>query len=328
LSGKCRDRGFRGDARGWDLGRAWKVRHRETGTLKRKRRPPQFDLFGNPIEDRGRKAAGREIIRLDYEGERVRVVVKDGEPWWVAADVCGILKIKETHVAIRRLDDDEKGRFSIPTLGGSQEVLIVNEYGLYALILGARSRRDVPVIRDFKRWVTHEVLPTIRKTGGYALNRTAKIARKNRCDLVTAKVRGEQIDANNHSHHRLCESGATPREFAEWHNAGYRGQFGRTAAELRKVTGLPSHATPLDRMGRAPLSCNLHAKIIAEQVIKAREAEGNPIPLADQPALLERITREMAGSDLGRIGEGYIYGLIEDRKRGLVIDVVRAALSA
>jgi prophage antirepressor-like protein len=292
--------------------------------MRRKRRPPQFDLFGNPIEDRASRKAGREIIKLEFEDQRVRVVIRDGEPWWVATDICRVLSLGNTSKALDRLADDEKGITAGDTLGGKQDLLIVNEAGLYRLIFTSRKAEA----ERFKRFVFHEVLPTIRKTGGYTLGRTAKIARKNRCDLVTAKVRGEQIDANNHSHHRLCESGATPREFAEWHNAGYRGQFGRTAAELRKVTGLPSHATPLDRMGRAPLSCNLHAKIIAEQVIKAREAEGNPIPLADQPALLERITREMAGSDLGRIGEGYIYGLIEDRKRGLVIDVVRAALSA
>ena len=93
----------------------------------------------------------------------VRTVLKDGEPWFVAADVCRALEIGDTHKAVERLDDDEKGRSLIPTLGGDQELLIVNEPGLYTLVLGSRK----PEARAFKRWITHEVIPSIRKHGGY-----------------------------------------------------------------------------------------------------------------------------------------------------------------
>lgn len=93
---------------------------------------------------------------------RLRMVRIDGEPWFVAADVC---KVLGTHVrdANRLLDEDEKGVDTIHTPGGEQQVSVVNEPGLYSLIL--RSRK--PEAKRFKRWVTHEVLPTIRKTGGY-----------------------------------------------------------------------------------------------------------------------------------------------------------------
>jgi len=93
----------------------------------------------------------------------VRTVLKDGEPWFVAADVCRALEIGDTHKAVERLDDDEKGRSLIPTLGGEQELLIVNEPGLYTLVLGSRKQEA----RAFKRWITHEVIPSIRKHGGY-----------------------------------------------------------------------------------------------------------------------------------------------------------------
>jgi len=93
----------------------------------------------------------------------VRTVLKDGEPWFVAADVCRALEIGDTHKAVERLDDDEKGRSLIPTLGGEQELLIVNEPGLYTLVLGSRK----PEARAFKRWITHEVIPAVRKHGGY-----------------------------------------------------------------------------------------------------------------------------------------------------------------
>ena len=94
---------------------------------------------------------------------QVRTVQKDGEPWFVAADVCRALELPDTHKAVGRLDDDEKGRNSIPTLGGMQEMTIVNEPGLYTLVLGSRK----PEAKAFKRWITHEVIPAIRKTGGY-----------------------------------------------------------------------------------------------------------------------------------------------------------------
>lgn len=95
---------------------------------------------------------------------QIRTVTRDGEPWFVAVDVCRALELSDTHKAVARLDDDEKGRNSIPTPGGLQDVTIVNEPGLYTLVLGSRK----PEAKAFKRWITHEVLPSIRKTGVYA----------------------------------------------------------------------------------------------------------------------------------------------------------------
>lgn len=95
---------------------------------------------------------------------QVRTVMKGDEVWFVAADVCKALDVGETHVALRRLDEDEKDRFSTPTPGGVQEMSVVNEPGLYTLILGSRK----PEAKAFKRWVTHEVLPAIRKQGFYS----------------------------------------------------------------------------------------------------------------------------------------------------------------
>lgn len=93
----------------------------------------------------------------------VRTIVRDGEPWFVAADVCRALDIQNTTDAMSRLDEDEKGVDSIYTLGGAQDLLIVNEPGLYSLVLGSRK----PEAKAFKRWITHEVIPDIRKHGGY-----------------------------------------------------------------------------------------------------------------------------------------------------------------
>ncbi|MCC8135611.1 MAG: hypothetical protein LIO40_02915 [Ruminococcus sp.] len=96
------------------------------------------------------------------------MIIQNGEPWWVAADVCDILGLSNSRETIKRLDEDEKGVSSIDTLGGKQEVAIVNEFGLYNLILGSRK----PEAKEFKRWVTHEVLPQIRTTGQYIAKNT------------------------------------------------------------------------------------------------------------------------------------------------------------
>ena len=95
----------------------------------------------------------------------IRTVTVDGEPWFVAADVCRALELGDTHKAVGRLDGDEKGRNSIPTLGGNQEMAMVNESGLLNLVLGSRK----PEARQFRRWITHEVIPAIRKTGMYSV---------------------------------------------------------------------------------------------------------------------------------------------------------------
>jgi prophage antirepressor-like protein len=92
----------------------------------------------------------------------VRVVIKDDEPWFVAKDVTDVLGFRMASDALRTLDEDEKGTQTVRTPGGEQLVGVINEAGLYSLIL--RSRK--PEAKAFKRWVTHEVLPTIRKTKG------------------------------------------------------------------------------------------------------------------------------------------------------------------
>lgn len=91
----------------------------------------------------------------------IRVSAQDGEPWFAASDVCSALGIDKT--AASRLDDDEKGLRLTQTHGGEQRILFVSEPGFYKLVM--RSRK--PEAKAFQRWVTHEVLPAIRRDGGY-----------------------------------------------------------------------------------------------------------------------------------------------------------------
>lgn len=94
---------------------------------------------------------------------QIRAVEQDGEPWFVAADVCRALEHTNVNMALDRLNEDEKSKFGLGLPGG--DTWCVNEPGLYSLVLGSRK----PEAKAFKRWITHEVLPSIRKAGVYVL---------------------------------------------------------------------------------------------------------------------------------------------------------------
>lgn len=101
----------------------------------------------------------------------VRTMMREGEPWFVAADVCRALEIGNPSDAMRRLDEDEKALVSIEGMSRGNDITnIINEAGLYALVLGSRK----PEAKAFKRWITHEVIPTIRKHGAYITAETAE----------------------------------------------------------------------------------------------------------------------------------------------------------
>ena len=106
------------------------------------------------------------LLPFHYEGAQIRVLTDSkGAPWFIAADLCSCLGIRNPSDALSRLDDDEKGLGSTETLKGQQSLATVNESGLYALVLSSRK----PEAKRFKRWITHEVLPAIRLTGSYAV---------------------------------------------------------------------------------------------------------------------------------------------------------------
>ncbi|NJM12935.1 MAG: hypothetical protein HC889_14630 [Synechococcaceae cyanobacterium SM1_2_3] len=105
------------------------------------------------------------LMSFAFESYAIRVVMVDGEPWFVAADACDALKYVNAPQAVGKLDGDEKGIYSIDTLGGEQQMTIISESGLYSPILGSRK----PEAKRFKKWVTAEVIPALRKTGRYEL---------------------------------------------------------------------------------------------------------------------------------------------------------------
>lgn len=105
-----------------------------------------------------------QIFNNDRFGQ-VRIIPVDGELMFVAKDVCDCLEITKHRDAISRLDSDERGSVKLDTPGGKQDIAAINEYGLYNLVLSSRK----PEAKEFKRWITHDVIPAIRKTGSYSM---------------------------------------------------------------------------------------------------------------------------------------------------------------
>lgn len=105
-----------------------------------------------------------ELQVFQYNSMEVRTIRKDGEPWFVLPDICRVLDLSNPTVVADRLDEDERNQIPVTdSLGRQQETTIISESGLYAVIL----RSDKPEAKPFRKWVTSEVLPSIRKNGGY-----------------------------------------------------------------------------------------------------------------------------------------------------------------
>ena len=156
------------------------------------------------------------IIPFNFESQQIRVVEINNEPWFVATDVASVLEYRDAHDMTRILDDDEKGTQIVRTLGGEQSVSVINESGLYSAIL--RSRK--PEAKAFKKWVTYEVLPSIRKTGSYSV---AELSRK---DLALMVIQAEEekealLLINKQQEKEICQlhmlfnEGMTPCQFVK-----------------------------------------------------------------------------------------------------------------
>jgi prophage antirepressor-like protein len=134
------------------------------------------------------------IMNYVFQGRALRVIDRNGQPWFVAADLASILGYATAKDAIRLLDDDEKDGHNLPTPGGEQRVSIVSESGLYNLVMKSRRLEA----RDFRRWVTGDVLPTIRQTGGYIIPTRevspAQLALQMAQTLVSLEARTENLE--------------------------------------------------------------------------------------------------------------------------------------
>jgi prophage antirepressor-like protein len=190
---------------------------------------------------------------FQYGANELRTVIICEEPWFVAKDVCEVLELTDVSKAVNRLDEDEKGTTIIPTLGGNQNLLTVNESGLYSLILTSRK----PEAKQFKRWITHEVLPSIRKTGQYVkpLTEREQLVAAMKLSIETSEeiaivkeevkeVRGmvENQITLDHGEQRRVQIGIASRIYEIENNKEYRpALFSELHREIRNRFGVTSY---------------------------------------------------------------------------------------
>ena len=125
-----------------------------------------------------------ELAMFKYSGQLVRTVMHDGEPVFIGKDACDVLGIVKYRDALGQLDADERVSVTVDTLGGPQTMTAVTEAGIYSLALISRS----PDAKAFIRWLTHEVVPSIRKTGSYAVEQSPEIQIANALILASSMI--------------------------------------------------------------------------------------------------------------------------------------------
>ena len=198
--------------------------------------------------------ASANALTFNFSTQALRVVMINGEPWFVASDVCGALALSNTTKALLRLDEDEQALISIQGISrGNDQVNVINESGLYSLVLGSRK----PEAKTFKKWVTAEVLPTIRKTGRY-VEPTAE-------PKPTPRSTGEQLNPSDMQHMKRIVWMASknfhftgPATQGFWYylrqatnnpapNAYTTDQIPVLAAELRRIVNLSEQVGAITR---------------------------------------------------------------------------------
>lgn len=181
-----------------------------------------------------------ELQIFNYHDNPIRTIERDGEVWWVLKDVCQVLGIERTDSAARRLDSDEKDTHLVSTPSGTQKMVIINEPGLYNVII----RSDKPDAKDFKRWVTHEVLPAIRRTGRYSMNETPVHKLSSLPDGVSLNGLARLISVTRRV---MLDMGSNPFEIGKV----VKGMFDTCGIELDPVFSkqIPGQLSLFDRPG-------------------------------------------------------------------------------
>ena len=131
------------------------------------------------------------VLSFNFNQNQIQVINKNGEAWFIASEVAAMLGYRDSYNMTRILDNDEKGTHNVSTLGGNQDVSVINESGFYHAAFKSRK----PEVKPFRKWVTSEVLPTIRKTGGYQIGqKTTADDRTGLRQAVAALVGRKGID--------------------------------------------------------------------------------------------------------------------------------------
>ena len=230
-----------------------------------------------------------QVVPFLFETKsQIRVIMIDGNPWFVAVDVCAALGLDQVTRALDRLDDDEKQVVDFSTLTtikgvGNQTLNIINESGLYSLILTSRK----PEAKKFKKWVTSEVIPSIRKTGGYS------IAGESLSSLSSHTVRATQIGNSKSVNHLHVAVGGAYAAIA-YNIKNCTIQSGRAPFEWKRIAkqeGLPSKnrnsAKDVLRVKAPQVACGMS---LADQLVSGGATQEDGISIGkDSQFIFQRI---------------------------------------
>jgi len=198
------------------------------------------------------------LIPFEYEAKQVRVVQDEhGEPWWIAKDVCDVLELTDVGKSVEKLDDDEKLIRKIFVSGQNREMWTINEPGLYSLIL----RSNKPEAKNFKRWITHKVLPSIRKSGKYEIESTSELDLIIQSAQELKKIKSKQTEHDQRIKQLEAKTHKNSGDTGYWTIAGWckrkrlnlpirdAKRYGREATRMSKEKGVPIGTVPDERFG-------------------------------------------------------------------------------
>lgn len=218
-----------------------------------------------------------------FKDHKVRVTDREGNPWFILTDVCDALDIVNVHQAGSRLDTDERSVcFADTSDGRLREMTVISESGLYTLIL----RSNKPAAREFRRWVTHEVLPSIRKTGQYIGEHTEarQLGKQSRKQLTDA----------------LKEAGVEGWGYGHATNGTYKGLFAGTAKQIEEFLGIPKGKIR-DNLSTKRLHALGLAEVIAAETIQSAQIKGNGNCAKICEATASQISRAVPSTSILRL---------------------------
>ena len=199
-----------------------------------------------------------DLMPFEYDSKPVRIVQDEhGEPWWIAKDVCDVLELTDVGKSVERLDDDEKLTRKIFVSGRNREMWTINEPGLYSLIL----RSTKPEAKKFKRWITHEVLPSIRQSGKYEIEGLSEIDLIIKSAKALKQIESKQVEQDQRLNQLEAKSHKNSGDTGYWTIAAWckrnrlnmslreAMRYGREATKISKECGVPIGSVPDERFG-------------------------------------------------------------------------------
>jgi prophage antirepressor-like protein len=251
---------------------------------------------------------GTSLQVFSFGQAQVRVHLDvSGNPWWVARDVCNVLEIDDAGQAVERLDGDEAISIRvIDSMGRTQTARAVNESGLYSLVLGSRK----PAAKAFKRWLTHEVIPQLRRTGSYTMPRSSDAEPVTFSELA-----------------QLVGCGALEPEEARAHllGMGFVGSPAEEAYHLAQL-GHERHArTAVERLERlVQRAAGLRLNLLAYRVLLAHAAAcapdgSSPLSVSSLAQAINTTPHRVAQAELELAGHGLLSREVVSNRRALTL---------